>query len=255
MTKRKDILIKVIKEVGLLLLHQTKEFKLKEGVGNYVTATDLASENILISTINNYFPKDLILSEETNSSNNSRLLQSNSWIIDPLDGTNNYKFNRAMSVVSVAYAEKGELKLGAVYNPFRDELFFAEKGKGAFLNGEKISVSEVKNLSKTSFATDNCYDADESAYNLKMTLRIKPLPWVSMRGCAALTMCEVACGRFDVYFNSHLMPWDNAAGFLIVKEAGGITLNKQGKRSHFMDNYVLVGNKTLVNECHRLFSQ
>ena len=138
--------------------------------------------------------------------------------------------------------------MGAVYDPFRDELFYAEKGGGAFVNGNKISVSEQRELSKASVATDNSYDPEGTRRNLETVLKISPSPWVLMKGSAVLTMCEVAAGRIDVYFHSSLKPWDNAGAFLIAKEAGAEVVDLSGQDTNFLTENAVVGNKQLVTQ-------
>ena len=220
----------------------------KEGRANIVTAADLASEKIIMDAIRANFPSDAILSEETTSTIEDPLQTERLWVIDPIDGTSNFRHERNYSAISIGYIENGEMIMGAVYDPFRDELFYAEKGGGAFVNGNKISVSEQRELSKASVATDNSYDPEGTRRNLEKVLKISPSPWVLMKGSAVLTMCEVAAGRIDVYFHSSLKPWDNAGAFLIAKEAGAEVVDLSGQDTNFLTENAVVGNKQLVTQ-------
>jgi myo-inositol-1(or 4)-monophosphatase len=223
----------------------------KEGRGNLVTAADRASEQAILRRLAEEYPHDRILSEESRPSVGRAAGAAHLWVIDPLDGTNNFRFGRPYSAVSVAYVEGGVPRAGAVYDPFREELFFAVRGRGAALNGEAIRVSRSRDLSSASVATDNCYDPAGTRRNLGLVLRIQPCPWVLVRGSAVLGMCEVACGRTDLYFHTSLQPWDNAAAFLIVREAGGRVLGFDGAEVDFFAPAAIVGNAGLVEACRR----
>jgi myo-inositol-1(or 4)-monophosphatase len=153
----------------------------------------------------------------------------------------------------VGYVEGGELQAGAVYDPFRDELFFAERGGRAFLNGEEIHVRRHSHLTSASVATDNGYEPVVTRRNLELCLRFRQMPWILVRGSAVLSMCEVACGRTDLYFHTALQPWDNAAAFLIVRAAGGRVVGFDGADADFLASRAIAGNGHLVEECVRCF--
>lgn len=225
----------------------------KEGRANIVTAADLASEKIIMDLIKEHFPDDEILSEETESNLKNPVEVDRLWVIDPIDGTNNFRFQRNYSGVSIGYVEKGVLKSAAIYDPFHDELFSAERGKGAFLNGQKISVGNQTELSKAAVATDNSYDPAGTKRNIGLALKISPMPWMQMKGSAVLIMAEVASGRTDLYFHTSLKPWDNAAAFLILEEAGGVIRGLRGEEIIFMSPEIVVGNKELVEQCVKSF--
>lgn len=222
----------------------------KEGRGNFVTAGDLASEKAVFKIIRKNFPSDAILSEETQSSlSNSELLSLNRlWVLDPIDGTNNFRNYRHYSCVSLGLVEKGVILAGAIYDFYHDELFHAVKGKRAYLNSQPISVGTQKDLSYATIATDGSYDPKETRHVLELLLKIDPSPIIGMRGSAALMMCEIASGRTDLYFHPGLKPWDNAAGFLIVEEAGGIIKGLKGEEITFLSPTVVAGNKELVDQ-------
>ncbi len=222
----------------------------KEGRGNFVTSADIASQEAIIALIKNSYPKDLILSEETQSnlSQEELLRAPHLWVIDPLDGTNNFRNQRHYSSVSVAYAEEGVIKAGAVYNPFSKELFRGEKGKGAFLDQIKIRIGRATNLSQASVCTDNSYDPQGTRHNLEVALKIEPSPWIIMKGSAVLEMCEVAAGKIDLFFQTSLKPWDNAAALLIVEEAGGVVKDFEGNKVNFLSPIIIAGNDKLVDQ-------
>lgn len=220
----------------------------KEGRLNFVTTADLESERILKEVIQKNFPDHLILSEETESDILDVLAVPNLWVLDPIDGTSNFRYERGYSGISVGYVEKGEPVAGFIYDPFRDELFFAEKGKGAFLNGNPIYVDNKTGLSKATVMTDNSYDSSGTKSNLEMLLKLNPTPWVLIRGSAVLAYCDIAAGRADVYAHQFLKPWDNAAGFVIAKEAGAVIKSLKGEDVNFTASSLVVGNEVLVNQ-------
>lgn len=220
---------------------------LKKGRGNFVTAADLASEKLVIDLIKKHFPQDKILSEETENSIEDILSVDHLWIIDPIDGTNNFAHQRNYSCISIGYAENGIPKLGAVYNPFVDELFFAEEGKGAFVNDKQISIGKQTDITKAYVCTDNSYDPHRTKQHIELLLTIEPTPFVLIKGSAALTMCDVAAGRMDLYFHSCINPWDSAAGLLMIQEAGGIAKNFKGDSITYDSPDIIIGNKSLVD--------
>jgi myo-inositol-1(or 4)-monophosphatase len=230
-----------------------ERIKEKEGRGNFVTAADQASEKAILRLISAKFPDDEILTEESRPVIGDLSAVENLWVVDPLDGTNNFRFGRQYAAVSVGYVEAGELRAGAVYDPFRDELFYAERGGGALRNGEEIHVGRQQHLPSASVATDNGYEPIQTRRNLELCLRIHPSPWVLMRGSAVLTLCEVACGRTDLYFHTALQPWDNAAAFLILREAGGLVVGFDGANVDFLASSAIAGNGDLVQQCLRCF--
>lgn len=184
-----------------------------------VTETDKECERIVLSKILDAFPDHSILSEESEAIEGSH----HRWIIDPIDGTTNFAHTFPASCVSIAYEEEGQVMMGAVYDPFRDEMFFAAKGAGAFLNGQRIFVSETKSLSHSLLATGFPYDRKEKADTYLAMIKTFLLLTHDIRrvGAAALDLCYVACGRFDGYWEANIEAWDKAAGMLLVTEAGG----------------------------------
>ena len=203
-----------------------------------VTSGDYASEEIVKDTILTAFPDHLILSEESaHNWDDKNLWAENLWIVDPIDGTTNYVYGQPHSGVSIAYASKGEVLVSAVYSLFIDELFYAVKGQGAFLNDVKISANKTEVLSHAVVATGLPYKRPISD-NLSRQLVAVSNSCRDIRRLAAasLDLCFVACGRLDAYFET-VQSWDMAAGALIVKEAGGKVLNL-GKTSKDIPSYL-----------------
>lgn len=216
--------------------------------GDFVTAADLASDKAIRDLILQNFPKDQILSEEVSQDISKIKRAKNLWIIDPLDGTHNFRFGIKYCGVSVGYAEEGELVLSAIYDFNHEELYFAERGKGAFCNGKPIKIGSEKNIHNASVAIDMSYDPELAKKNIGLVLTIDPLPWVLLRGSAAITFSEVASGKIDLYAHGDIKPWDNAAGFLLVSEAGGMVRDLNGKKVDFYTNNMVAGNKVLVEK-------
>lgn len=192
----------------------------KEGINNLVTEVDKLAEEAIINVIHGAFPGHTILSEEAG------LLEQHSeyiWFVDPIDGTVNFAHGIPLCCISIALQHKGELLIGGVYNPMMNELFFAERGKGATLNGKPIKVSAKSDFSRACLVTGFPYhQPPEGEHPLRAFERaiLKGLP-VRRLGSAAIDLCWVACGRFDGFWEYNLSPWDIAAGYLIVLEAGG----------------------------------
>lgn len=206
-----------------------KDFEIynKEGVNNPVTEADKAAENAIIDTIRKQFPDHFILSEETGA------IPANSdykWIIDPIDGTINFSQRIPICAVSVGLEYKGEIISGAVFNPLSEEFFFAEKGKGAFLNDAPICVSQKSNLEKSCLVTGFPYQyLDKKNGPLQVFERlVRKGIAVRRLGSAALDLCWTAAGRFEAFYEHQLQPWDTAAGILILTEAGGKVTDLQG---------------------------
>lgn len=192
----------------------------KEGFNNLVTEADHAAEQAIIQTIQNQFPDHYILCEETGEIESPSPYK---WIVDPIDGTVNFAHNIPLCCVSIALEYEKEIIMGAVYNPLMNEFFVAQKNEGATLNGIPINVSSKSDFLKSCLVTGFAYSYNASDKNpipaferiLKLGLPIRRL------GSAALDLCWVAAGRFDGFYEQKLQPWDSAAGFLIVQEAGG----------------------------------
>ncbi len=198
-----------------------------KGVIDLVTEVDHLSEAFLLGEIRKDFPAHHIFSEESGVIQGS---DEHVWYIDPLDGTVNYAHHIPIFCVSIAYASSGILNLGAVYDPMRDEMFLAERGKAASLNGRSLRVSSATELQKSLLVTGFPYNAWDTAQdNFDNFVRFgKMSRGVRRLGSAALDLCYVAAGRFDGFWEMALNPWDVAAGGLIAEEAGARVTNITG---------------------------
>ena len=191
----------------------------KKGPTDFVTNSDLKTEKIIIEELKKAKPNYSILSEENGTENNRD--KDNTWIIDPIDGTVNFLHGIPHFAISIALRSKNELISGLIYDPIKNEMFYAEKNNGAFFNNQRIRVSKKNNLDECLFCTG------ERNFETDIPFR--------KSGCAALDMAYVASGRYDGYFQNNLNLWDIAAGIVLVKEAGGVineidlTINKNIK--------------------------
>lgn len=208
-------------------LGRVREIRYKGSV-NLVTEVDVASEQLIVETIRAAFPDHAFFAEET--SERASLDAPALWVIDPLDGTTNYAHGYPIFCVSIAFLRHGRPELGVVYQPVLDELFIAERGVGAFLNGERIRVSEHRELRSALLATGFPYDRERRREALaafaRFTLSARA---VRRDGSAALNLAYVAAGRFDGFWEQELSPWDTAAGVLLVEEAGGVVTDYAGQ--------------------------
>ena len=180
----------------------------KKGPYDFVTKTDKNVEKILIEELNKTKKNYSFLSEEIGKINNKD--KDNIWIIDPIDGTTNFLHGIPHFAISIALLSFNEIVSGLIFDPIKDEIFFAEKNKGAFLNNQRIKVSKKKDINECLFAIGDNFKKEADFIYRKS-------------GCAALDLAYVAAGRYDGYYQKKLNLWDIAAGILLVKEAGGIT--------------------------------
>jgi myo-inositol-1(or 4)-monophosphatase len=202
-----------------------------KGVIDLVTEVDHKSEEFLLGELQKEFRNHHIFSEE------SGIIQGSDdqvWYVDPLDGTVNYAHHIPIFCVSIAYAFQGTLMLGAVYDPMRDEMFLAERGKGASLNGRPLRVSSVTELQRSLLVTGFPYNAWNTAQdNFDNFVKFGKLSQgVRRLGSAALDLCYVAAGRFEGFWEMALNPWDVAAGGLIAEEAGARVTNVAGEADY-----------------------
>jgi myo-inositol-1(or 4)-monophosphatase len=240
----KQILIEATKAGAAQMQHffnGTFKVTSKDGRNDLVTEADHAAEKAIFDVIQKHYPEHFILGEETGE------IKTNSehkWIVDPIDGTINFANGIPICCVSIAIEKEGEIILGAVYNPFMNEFFIAEKGSGAFLNDKKISVSQKDDVTKSCLVTGFPYtylDTPNGPLQVFEKLIRKAIP-VRRLGSAALDLCWVAAGRFDGFYEHKLQPWDAAAGYLIVKEAGGIVTNFAGEKYSVYQPHILATN-------------
>lgn len=252
----KNTLIKASLEAGKILKENFEgNFKIssKDVVSNLVTEIDKKSEDRIIEIIKSDFPGHDIISEEAGS-----LYQDSEfkWIIDPIDGTVNFAHSIPLTCVSIALEKKGEVILGAVFNPISGEFFISEKGKGAFLNDTAISVSKNGDFGKSLLVTGFPYDSSSykpdpvSVFKKFIMLDIP----IRRLGSAALDLCWTACGRFEGFWEYNLNAWDVAAGFLILTEAGGKVTNFKGETFSVYGKQILATNGLIHNNMLEVIS-
>ncbi len=224
-------------------LNGTREISYK-GEINLVTEMDRLSERVAVETLLSAFPGHGVMAEEETRIENGPGFV---WIIDPLDGTTNYAHGYPNFAVSIGLEQSGEITLGVVYDPMRDELFSALKGRGAYLNDRPIHVSDADTLIRSLLATGFPYDrvvSKENNLNYFNALLMASQE-VRRSGSASLDLCSVAAGRLDGYWELKLQPWDVAAGSLIVREAGGMVSDFSGVGFSVYDKEILANNSRI----------
>ena len=206
-----NIMIKASEKASKILIRDFGEIEKlqvsKKGPADFVTNSDLKAEKIIIEELKKAKPNYSILSEENGSENNKD--KSNTWIIDPIDGTINFLHGVPHFAISIALKSNDEIVSGLIFDPIKNEMFYAEKDNGAFFNNHRIRVSKKNEIKNCLFVTGGKIDNEPD------------LPY-RKSGCASLDMAYVAAGRYDGYFQKGLNLWDIAAGIVLIKEAGGV---------------------------------
>ncbi|MCD8012489.1 MAG: inositol monophosphatase [Lachnospiraceae bacterium] len=224
-----DEIIAIVKETARLFCDDAAAAHITvKGRSDYVTEVDMTVQRILCEKLAARYPDIQFMGEEKDN----RMIDFDRpvWILDPVDGTTNLIHRFPVSCISLALAERHETVAGVIYNPWHDELFFAQKGRGAFLNGRAIHVSASDVLA------DSLVSVGTSPYSHELSDTVfRQMKNVFLRaqdirrlGSAAIDLCYVACGRADAYFEQYLKPWDFAAGMLILTEAGGTVTDYEG---------------------------
>ena len=215
-----NIMIKACEKVSKVIIRDFGELEnlqvKKKGPKDFVTKTDKRVEKILIEELSKNKKNYSFITEETGVIKNSD--QDTFWIIDPIDGTTNFLHGIPHFAISIALKFNNEIKCGVIYDPIKNEIFFAEKNNGSFFNNQRIRVSNKNDIEECLFAT-NHVGAKNSDLNLRYT------------GCASLDLAYVGAGRLDGFFQNKINIWDVAAGALLVREAGGI-VNDLNKFNH-----------------------
>lgn len=248
-----EVASQAAEEAGSLLSkHMYGQLKLeqKEGRANLVTDVDVMAEKVVIGVLQAEYPDFNILSEESPAV--ARESQF-TWVIDPLDGTNNYVHGVPFICVSIGLALGREVVLGVIYDPVRKELFTAREAHGAWLNGTPISVAQRRTTGEAFLGVDLGYDAEKGRAMLEFLMA--PWPEVGgyrLMGSAALGLTYVACGRLDAYIHPCLYPWDVAAAISLVNEAGGKITDWQGQPATTESQVIVAANETLHREFLRL---
>ncbi len=209
-----NLMIKACEKASKILIRDFGEIEKlqvsKKGPSDFVTNSDLKAEKIIIEELNKGRPDYSIISEENGIKKNKD--KKNTWIIDPIDGTVNFLHGVPHFATSIALKHQNEIISGLIFDPIKDEMFYAEKNNGAYLNNKRIKVSKKNNMNECLFATSGSIEK-----KIEFSFR--------KSGSAALDMAYIACGRYDGYFQKNLQLWDIAAGLIIVEEAGGV-INK-----------------------------
>lgn len=246
----KSTLIRAV-EAGARIMQEyfQGEFKIsnKEGINNLVTEADHASEKAIFEVIKKDFPDHFLLSEEAGEIVMDSTFK---WIIDPIDGTVNFAHGIPICCVSIGVEQEGKMILGAVYNPFINEFYFAQSGYGATLNDKKIEVSAETEVIRSCLVTGFPYtylDHPNGPLEVFSRLIRSGVP-VRRLGSAAMDLCWVAAGRFDGFYEHKLQAWDSAAGYLIVEEAGGKVTDFTGKDYSPYQPHIIASNGKIHSE-------
>ncbi|MEW5924035.1 MAG: inositol monophosphatase family protein [Candidatus Zixiibacteriota bacterium] len=236
----------VARDAGKILLKKSRRRHhiILKGRVDLVTDADLASEKFIVNAISKKFPEHSILAEEEAARDNHSDFR---WVIDPLDGTTNFAHDFPFYCVSIGLEYKSQIVAGVVYDPERDEMFYAFQGGGAFLNRKEIHVANQSKLENALLATGFPYDIGSSREDNLIYFRrfAKKARGLRRAGSAALDLCYLACGRFDGFWELKLHPWDTAAAKIIVEEAGGIVTDFEGKKYSIYGKFILAGNRKI----------
>lgn len=242
------------REAGLLLrgyANRHHQVTTKSTEIDLVTEADLASERLIVAAIRKQFPQHTILSEEGQGDIQEIVDGAGHlWLVDPLDGTVNYAHGFPVWGVSLALAERGQVTVAVTYSPLHDEMFWAERGQGAWLNGQRLRVSTADRLRDALLATGFAYRrATLEDNNLAEFGAMMPrVQGMRRAGAAVLDLAYLACGRLDAYWEMHLKPWDWAAGWLLVEEAGGIVTDMRGSPWVLSTNNMAASNGAPLHE-------
>jgi myo-inositol-1(or 4)-monophosphatase len=245
--------INLVKNAGKIHLRYFKRTGYsKKSKREIVTTADIESEKYLISRIMKKFPQDNILSEEKGL--RTKRAARRKWIIDPLDGTNNFAHKIPFFCVSIALEVEGELVLGVVYNPYLDELFYSDGNNKSYVNGKRIYVSAINKLTESFLTTGFPYNRrrnNENNLNYFNEFTLKCLG-IRRLGSAAIDLCYVASGIFDGYWELKLQPWDIAAGGFILQNAGGRVTNFLSDRWNYYTGDVVGTNSHLHSKMQKI---
>ncbi|MEO3692473.1 inositol monophosphatase family protein [Roseateles paludis] len=214
-----------------------------KGTNDFVTEVDTAAEGAIIETLLKAYPNHGILAEESGRNHGAKDSEY-VWIIDPLDGTTNFIHGLPIYCVSIALSYRGVVQQAVVYDPSRNDLFYATKGRGAFLNDRRLRVSKRTRMSDALIGTGFPFRRGDNAKRYVKMFEEVMVQCAGLRrpGAAALDLCYVAAGYYDAFFETGLAPWDVAAGSLIVTEAGGLIGNFTGEADYLHQREVVAGN-------------
>ena len=251
-------MVKVCRKAAKILIRDFGEIENLQvslkGPGNFVTASDLKVEKILVEELQKARPTYSILSEEVGQINND---ESFKWIIDPIDGTSNFLHGIPHFAISIGLEHDKEIICGIIYDPIKDEIFTAEKGNGAYLNNKRMRVSSRSKLKDCIICTGgHARDSKDRELALEEYKKFSSKVFIPIRkfGSASLDMAYVAAGRCDGYWQRDLSYWDIAAGIILVKESGGFVTDFNGENRYIQNKTILVTNSKINKEMIEVLS-
>jgi len=254
MTDYLSTAIDIAREAGTLLVElasQPLEIKYKLR-SDLVTIADRRSEELIVKRLHGRFPNHAIVAEEGGT---HRSGSDYCWYVDPLDGTTNYAHGFPVYSVTLGLAQRGEVIAGVVYDPTRNEMYAAERGAGAFLNGQRLHVSSTEKLSASLVATGFPPFATNHDLNIQFYFRFTEVSHgIRRAGSAALDLCCVAAGRFEGFWELKLNPWDKAAGTLMVTEAGGRISDVRGAAFNLLGDDIFASNGLVHDQMLEAFA-
>jgi myo-inositol-1(or 4)-monophosphatase len=260
---RIDLIEQIAQEAGAFLLQagDMRAHTDKSNRKDFFTEADIAVQDSIRKELHKHFPDVTVLSEEDSEEERKALYAADftGFVIDPIDGTYYFKRDMQESAISIGYIENGKPVAGVAFDPYKNELFRAEKGKGATRNGERIRVSDQASIEGSFVVFCNSYNDAQMARTLKRHTAIYEqsghMPWTSCGGSAVLVMCWIACGRIDALHHNALKPWDTAAAFIIAAEAGAKITSLEGKPIGFTSPSVIIGTPKVVDELSVAFNK
>jgi myo-inositol-1(or 4)-monophosphatase len=248
-----NIAIKAARTAGALINRASMDLDLikvnTKSPNDFVTEVDQAAERVIIETILAAYPGHGILAEESGREHGARDSEF-VWIIDPLDGTTNFIHGFPVYAVSIALAVKGQVQQAVVYDPSRNDLFYASRGRGAFLNDKRLRVSKRNRMTEALIGTGFPFRKGDNFKRYMQMFEAVMQNCAGLRrpGAAALDLCYVAAGYYDGFFETGLNPWDIAAGSLMITEAGGLIGNFTGEADFLFQREVVAGNPKIYGQ-------
>lgn len=249
MTIQKEIVMDIVKQVKTMFLDREGSGQIREkGLADFVTQVDIRVQEFVKQALYNAYPEIQFMGEEKDNSDID--FSGDVWILDPVDGTTNLIHDFRNSTLSLALCQKGELTFGIIYHPYSEEMFWAEKGKGAWMNERRISVSDRTKMEDSLISIGTApYYKELAPQNFKIFEKVfVDCADIRRLGSAALDLAYVACGRTEGYFERNLKPWDYAAGLLLVQEAGGMVTDFLGNKIDFTVPSAIVGSNGAIGK-------
>ncbi|MCV2371249.1 inositol monophosphatase family protein [Roseateles oligotrophus] len=248
-----NVAIKAARAAGAIINRASMDLDIlkinTKAPNDFVTEVDQAAENIIIETLLGAYPDHGILAEESGREHGNKTSEF-VWIIDPLDGTTNFIHGLPMYCVSIALAHRGVIQQAVVYDPTRNDLFYATKGRGAFMNDRRLRVSKRTRMSDALIGTGFPFRRGDNFKRYMKMFEEVMVECAGLRrpGAAALDLCYVAAGYYDAFFETGLQPWDVAAGSLIITEAGGLVGNFTGESDYLHQREVVAGSPKIYGQ-------